>query len=187
MKQIIQIIGTNASGKSTSVRKFIERYEDIQVLRTDNVHHSLYTLCDGGKAVVMGDYTDPNCTTPGCDRMSGQKEVLESISWVIKQYQPEVVIYEGILYGSMKFILTMSSFAKRKGYEWVGIFLQRDFMSGIALLEKRNNGGDYNIANISSKYTQYDKNFLKCKKHGLNVVRFNPDEVEIDKMGEYIA
>ena len=119
--------------------------------------------------------------------MSGQKEVLESISWVIKQYQPEVVIYEGILYGSMKFILTMSSFAKRKGYEWVGIFLQRDFMSGIALLEKRNNGGDYNIANISSKYTQYDKNFLKCKKHGLNVVRFNPDEVEIDKMGEYIA
>lgn len=187
MKQIIQLIGTNSSGKSTTVRKYIGKFSDISVHTAENQFKTQYILCNNNQTIVLGKgYCDVECKTPGCDRLSGQEEIITTLSWLIKKYSPESIIYEGIMYGSFSFIKLVSSFAKRKGYEWVGIFLQRDFMNTIDLLEERNGGADYDISHIYSKYKQYTSNYLKAKKIGLNVIKVNPDEKAIDDMGDYI-
>lgn len=174
--KIINVRGSNASGKSTAVKKYIEGYSQKVI----ELNGNYVTYVKEIDAYVIGRY---DCTSPGCDRYKSFDDVFEQIVFLLKTEQPELIIYEGMLISKeFKRTYLLSRVAAKYGYEFYCVVLVRDFFNVIKLLEKRNNGREYNSANVMRTYESVLSCAQRLKEKGVRVVEVNPDHYKEDEM-----
>ena len=174
--KIINVRGSNASGKSTTVKQFLDGHPQ-EVLELNG---NYVTFASDMNAYVLGRY---DCTSPGCDRYKSFDEVFDQILFLIKKKKPELIIYEGMLISKeFKRTYLLSRVAKLHGYEFYCIVLVRDFFNVIKLLEKRNNGKDYNSANVMRTYETVLSCSTRLKEKGVNVIEVDVDSYKENEM-----
>ncbi len=177
---ILNVRGCNASGKTTSVREFIKLHPEAAV---ETIDGNTYTRCTEA-IYALGRYDRKN---GGCDSFDGREHVIQAIKSCIMKRQPQVIIYEGMLYSkTFKMARDIDSIFRVYGYRYKGIYLHRSFASVIKLLEERNNGADYNIANIHGTFRANESTYRKILKAGLDIAKIEVEHVPLSEMGRII-
>lgn len=177
---IINPRGCNASGKTTVTRGYIEHFPKAHL---EQINGAWVTKCSD-EVFVLGRYDKKN---GGCDGYSGREQVIETISAIIDLCSPSVIVYEGMLYSTFsKIAIDIDKRFRPFGYRYQGIYLYRKFSSIIRLLETRNGGEEYNIANISSHYRSNENAYKTLRGAGLNIAKINADEFTLEEMREII-
>ena len=94
--KIIQIRGINGSGKTTLVRGLLDtlEYENVEVFVNGKA-----VICHKSERIfVIGRYDKNECG--GCDAsIENGNDLKELIAKVTKEYKPEILIFEGVMYG----------------------------------------------------------------------------------------
>lgn len=168
MKKIINIRGGHASGKTTTVREFVNsnktRVETIYIygLKTD------LTIFEERSIIVLGRYDQEGCV--GCDRFKGGNHIKKALYYVANNYKPEVIVYEGIMYSvTCKLSSEISDLSNQLGYEWIGILLYRTIENQKSLMETRDRKKEYNEDNFNAKYRTAMRSFQMLQEIGKNV------------------
>lgn len=178
---VVQLRGCNASGKSTIVRQFVER--NLLTIQTIDVKGEKIQITTNKdySIVVLGRYDKE---IGGCDLFKkGTKQVYGTIVHCIKNWQPKIIVYEGVILSTLTtFTRTVYNTVKAYGYKFVSLYLHRKFDNIIKLLEKRNGGASYNINNIISKYKGCFSSYKSCKKRGLPVKKIDVDGIKFEDM-----
>lgn len=180
MNSIINIRGCNASGKSTTVRGFINSFADTEI---ETIGGNEYTRC-GADAYVLGRY---NQTSGGCDRYDGKDHVMRAIKTIIEQRHPHIIVYEGMIYSkTAKMAQEIEDAYRQYGYSYKGVYLWCRFSEIIRRLELRNGGRPYNIASVKRTYDACYNSYKNIKAKGLDIIRINMENMSIDDMAQII-
>lgn len=184
MNKIIQIRGSNAVGKTTCIRSFILKnglqIENILVgnIKTDittDKHH---------KIIILGRYDVLN---GGCDRYKNKYHIIDTILFLIKEYKPFYIIFEGFIYGkTFKFAMDLYKIAKLFNYEYVPIVLFRNPEKALELLYARNGEAKINEKTFYDCYKSSLSSYRKIKDSGINIKLFNTDNILEDEMYKII-
>lgn len=178
---IINVRGSNASGKTTTVREFIKSYGDDTAI--EQVAGNIVTRC-GSDAYVLGRYDRKN---GGCDGYSGREQVLAAIRAIIKEKRPRIIVYEGMIYSkTVKMARDISQMFIGQGYRYKGVYLRCSFAEVIRRLEARNEGKAYDILSVKKTYDACYSTYKSIKAEGLDITRIDTDAMSLDEMGGII-
>lgn len=173
---ILNVRGCNASGKTTTVREFINSFESPRI---ETLEGNTITVCSED-VVALGRYDRKN---GGCDGYKGRDHVINAIESVIRVKRPRVVIYEGMIYSkTYKMAVDVRDKFARYGYPLRIIYLRRSYESILDLLEERNGGSDYNPLNIYRTYESVQKAYEKLKADGFDIRKINVEKYKLDDM-----
>lgn len=186
MKTVLQIRGSNATGKTTVVKGFIERNRLFK--RSINIRKFgecfYYSDCSN-KYIVIGDYEKKN---GGCDCLKGAEHVYCFLKEIIEAYEPEILIFEGFIYStSAKFARVLNKELNKCGYKFKAIFLYRDFNDVIDKISIRNGGAKLNIESLYSSYNSAIKAYINLLKSGINIKRIDVTNYEFEDMKSLIS
>lgn len=174
---IINVRGSNASGKTTVVREFIKSYGDDAEI--EQINGNIVTRC-GKDAYALGRYDKKN---GGCDGYKGRDHVFAALDSVIIEKQPRIIIYEGLIYSkTVKMALDVAQTFARYGYRYKGIYLRCRFAEVIRRLEERNGGRKYNILSVKNTYDSCLSAYKSIKAKGLDIVRIDTDGYSFEDM-----
>jgi len=99
MSMIIQIKGSNASGKTTIVKQLIELSDSVRYLRWNN--GKIYaTVMDDLQWVAVGFYDDK--PMGGCDRLHTVDHVKRAIVDIMDDYPDYAIVFEGMMISTIK-------------------------------------------------------------------------------------
>lgn len=177
---IVNVRGSNASGKTSAVRGFIAGYDDTAL---ETIEGNICTRC-GSDAYVLGRYDKKN---GGCDAYSGRDQVLRAIKAVIRQRHPRIIVYEGMIYSTtVKMARDVGEIFAMEGYRYKGIYLRCRFAEVIRRLEARNDGRPYDILSVKKTYDVCYSTFKSIQDSGMDIIRIDTDEMGIDEMAQII-
>ena len=181
--QIIQIRGGNATGKTTTVRQFVNKH-NLKIEEIIVNGQKTYISTNNKDIVVLGRYDKLN---GGCDLFEGREHVTQTIIYIIKTMRPKTIIFEGFIYGlSYKFGCDVQKLAQIFGYEYLAITLIRDENNGLNILYKRNGAVNINEKNFLSKYKASISAHKKLKNSGIKALMVNTDNVQEKEMYKII-
>lgn len=169
MARVIQLRGTNATGKTTAIRQFINRgtfsVKEIPVGgRLIEYHWNAER-----KIAILGRYDQ--CMSGGVDGYITSKELLgSSILRILRCVKPNALLFEGIVYGvTFQFAYELNSILKRMGCEYIGICFLPPLDVALERLKERNGGKAVDIDSVSSKWFTASKAYEKLKAAGVQV------------------
>lgn len=182
--KIIQIRGCNASGKTTSVKQFIQR-NNLETMEVSVKGKSTYLTTNKDKSiVVLGRYDKK---TGGCDLFANKDHVFNTIEWVIFSLRPKTIIFEGLIYGlTYRFASQVSDYAKKYNYEYSGICLYVDEKIAIERLYKRNGGKPIKEQNIFAKTKSTISSYKKLLANGYKVKMIDTSTIKEEEMYKII-
>ena len=186
MKRLINIRGGCASGKTTAVKGFCKRHETAAAVIQTRDYKCPITVIDGGRYIALGNYLLDGCT--GVDRYKdGKTQIKAAIYGIIANYNPEVIIFEGmlisLLYNATKEI---ADYAGNFGYEYVGVWLHRSFQSQIDMLLKRNNGTPKGVKHIAGDRKRVLGSARRLAANGYKVVPIDVEKIAESEMWSVI-
>lgn len=114
--KIIQICGTNGTGKTTLVKNLLLSggFLKMQSVIDGKSREWWYD----GKTIVIGKYNSNNCCGVDAGNYTGE-ELLSTIKAVIQQEQPLTVVFEDVRYGSVfSFKQKLKSVADSLSYDY---------------------------------------------------------------------
>lgn len=178
--KLIQIRGCNASGKTTTVRQFIEKnnFESIEV----NIKgkKTYLTINQDKSIVILGRYDKK---TGGCDLFDNKEHVFNTIMWIIFNLKPKVIIFEGLIYGlTYKFASELSNFVSKYNYQYKGICLYANEDTVLERLYKRNGGKSIKEINIFKKTKTMISSYKKLLANGYNVKMIDTSNINENEM-----
>lgn len=186
MKKVVQIRGANAVGKTTSIRMFLARggFEIVSLkvgAKEIGCHWN-----EARKILVIGRYD--KCVSGGVDSsIKGREELLNTIAKAIRDYKPETLLFEGILYGlTFKFAFELSLFLSGVGYGYVGIGLFPPLGVAFDWLSERNGGKRVNESHIQQKWYSALKSLRKLREAGLDVRIVDSSKYRLEDMWKII-
>ena len=97
--RIINVRGTNGSGKSTMVNQFYVGSKDKETIKYSvsdkdgKIHDRYYDILKDYRVVLLGGYNTPY-GTKGCDRLNDVYEICHSILKVVNEYPGWTIIME---------------------------------------------------------------------------------------------
>lgn len=178
--KVIQLRGTNAVGKTTIVRQYIERY--ALTIHEETVDgRKVYITCDDSHSVIiLGKYGEK---WGGCDCFKDKVQVFDTIILLVKKYQPKAIIFEGLLYGkTFKFASSLNKALKRYGYSFIGIVLNADFDFVLKRLQERNGNKEINIEAFYNTWKSVLVSYDKLKKSGVPMKLVDITNYKYDEM-----
>lgn len=180
-RTILNIRGCHCSGKTTLVRSLINKKQHTVEELACLGYKTYVTVCDGGKTVVLGRYDQGACG--GCDRFKGGAHVKATIIEVVRRYNPNLIIYEGIMYSvTYKMATEIAKLATDVGYQWVSLYLFRDYQEVLKLLTERNKGKQVNQKAVYTKYERAGVVYEKLRETGYTVKKVNVTGVSIPQL-----
>ena len=187
--KIIQVRGGNATGKTTLIRKFIDSYTNIveYEVEVEKGLKSKLTSINDNEIIILGRYTgNGNCF--GCDRdYSNREHIIKTLCYVMKKIKPKAIIYEGLIYGkTVKMALDVFRLGKLLKYDYKAIYLHREFEECIKLLEKRNEGANYNILTTKKTYDSCLSSYLALKEKKINIKKVDVSKVSMEDMADIL-
>lgn len=178
--KVIQIRATNAMGKTTIMRQFIEKY-NLSVYTEKIKSDAVYITANKDKSIIiLGKYGDK---WGGCDNFKNKIQVFETIIYLIKKYKPKYIIFEGLLYGkTFKFASNLSNYIKKYDYDYLGITLTADFNFALKRLQKRNGNAGINVEAFYNTWKSVIMSHNKLKAVGTNMVLVDITGVKLEDM-----
>lgn len=182
--KLIQIRGCNASGKTTSVRQFIQR-NNLQIKQVCVKGKNTYiTTNEDNSIVVLGRYDKK---TGGCDLFANKDHVFNTIVWIIFNLRPKVIIFEGLIYGlTYKFASQVSDYVKKYNYEYSGLCLYANEEIVLQRLYKRNGGKAIKEINIFKKTKTMISSYKKLLSCGYKVKMIDTSTLKEEYMYKII-
>lgn len=183
-KYVIQLRGTNASGKSTAMRQYCAA-RGLKPTWLDTSPKRTKIMSDG-KISVLGWY-QPYSIAEGCDAaLSGRAQLLSALEALFKRGQ-EVVAFEGMIYSNTYLLPTrVDRLAKKYGYKFIACFLACSYTTELQRLMNRNGGKDIDFDNFDMKFYTSRKSFGKLLQSGILCYEVDTDRTPIDDMGGVI-
>ena len=119
--KVIQICGTNGTGKTTLVKgllnsgKFVRKELRVQ----GNTKEWWYD----GKVAVIGKYNQANCCGVDAGNYSGD-QLLNTIDIILTNYRPKKLLFEDMRYGgSYTFKKNARDISEKHEYEYIALTL----------------------------------------------------------------
>lgn len=184
MNKVIQIRGTNATGKTTAVRNLINkggyRVASIQVRGTEYP----YTYRDG--IVIGGRYDTRECG--GLDGVIKDKTIMkEYIVKLLKGMKPKVLILDAVMYGvTFQFAYELDIACKSLGYHYIGLTFAPPLDVSLLRLYQRNGGKYINVEHLQNKHISSIKAYKRLKACGVDVRLIDTSKVPKDQMHKII-
>lgn len=178
--KLIQIRGSNGSGKTTMMKQFVEKHNlEIKNIDVGGIPTDISTNQDMS-IIVLGKY---NKKTGGCDLYKNKEHISKTIYQVVKDYRPKILLFEGLIYGlTYKFAKTLADTMKKYGYDYKGICLYLEPELAIKRVLLRNGGKSINHQAIYDKTKSFLASYEKLKKDNYNVKMINTGNVNIENM-----
>ena len=184
--KVIQLRGTNATGKTTTIRQFIEHgnftVQSIAIGRRAIEYH----WDEERKIVIVGRYD--RAVTGGIDGYITNKDLLNNvIIRMIKAIKPETLLFEGVVYGvTFKFAYELARILKSLGYEYIGLCFLPPLNVVFDRLAERNGGKEVDYMSVQSKWFSASSAYEKLYKNGINVKAIDTAKIPKDKMWRLI-
>ena len=169
MKKIIQLRGTNATGKTTAVRNFIARCDFcIQTIEVNGKRYN-YSYDKGRNIIVAGRYDTRECG--GVDGEIQEKKVLQEYLYrLLKLLKPEALIIDAVIYGlTFRFGYELMKVGEALGYHYIGIVCAPPLEVALARLYGRNGGKLINEKNLQDKYFACLRAYEKSLEVGMDM------------------
>ena len=178
--KLIQIRGNNASGKTTTVRQFIQRNNfEIKEISIKGKKTFITTNKDNS-IVVLGRYDKK---TGGCDLFDNKEHVFNTIVWAMVNLRPQTIIFEGMIYSfTYKFASILSDYVRNYNYKYVGICLYIPLELSLERLYKRNGGKQINESMLRDKAKAMLGSYKKLHDNGYNVKLLNTGQMKEENM-----
>lgn len=178
--KLIQIRGNNASGKTTTVRQFIQRNNfEIKEISIKG-KKTFITTNEDNSIVVLGRYDKK---TGGCDLFDNKEHVFNTIIWVIVNLRPQTIIFEGMIYSfTYKFASILSDYVRKYNYKYVGICLYIPVELSLERLYKRNGGKQINEKMLCEKAKAMLGAYKKLYEKGYNVKILDTGKIKEEVM-----
>lgn len=165
MSLIINLRGTNGSGKSTAARGMLRHspplHEDIQRQGWNVTVMGVNCLTDG-RTLLIGNY--PEGKTGGCDRVKTFELMRGAIRRASDSYP--IIIFEGITVSTV--FGSWADFCQQEPFWWV--YLNTPLHVCIERVKLRNGGADFNEEMVADKYRAISATRLKAIDAGFQVV-----------------
>ena len=184
--KMIQLRGTNATGKTTAVRQFVFR-GGFCVREMPNAGRQIeYHWNEERRIAVLGRYDKRECG--GIDGyIEYRDELLDIIAKMMRTIRPEVIIYEGIAMATtFKLAHDIAMLCKRTGYEFVAVCLEPPLEVAFERLAGRNGGRPVNYMKVQEKWFSAARANEKLEAAGLHVVRFDTSRIPKEDMWKII-
>lgn len=178
--KLIQIRGCNASGKTTTVRQFIQRNNfEIKEINIKG-KKTFITTNNDNSIVVLGRYDKK---TGGCDLFDNKEHVFNTIIWIIMNLRPQIIIFEGLIYSfTYKFASVLSDYVRNYKYKYVGICLYISPELSLTRLYKRNGGKPVKENLIYAKTKAMMGAYKKLFDNGYNVKMIDTGKINENEM-----
>ena len=180
--KVIQLRGTNATGKTTAIRQFIEKGEfEIGTINVQGLPIEFHEEKKRG-IIILGRYD--LSTTGGIDGRITNKTVLRnSIVKILKELKPDVLIFEGIVYGvTFKFAFELYSVLQKIGCDYIGVCLIPPLDIAFKRVAERNGGKQINYMSLQSKWFTAQKSYEMLRRNGVPVVVVDTSKIPKGKM-----
>lgn len=178
--KVIQLRATNAVGKTTIVRQFIDKHGLIsqeEIVGSDKVY---ITANKDKTIIVLGKYSDK---WGGCDSFKNRELVFNTIIYLIKKYKPKYIIFEGLLYGkTFLFANNLRQYLKKYNYSYLGITLTCAFEFALNRLQKRNNESNINIEAFYNTWKSVLVSHDKLVKNKVNMKLVDVTNIKYEDM-----
>ena len=179
--KIIQIRGNNGTGKTTIVREFINKNESeiisVHVGKRDIECHKI------GNIIIIGRYDKGMCG--GCDAaIRTADELKETIAKICKTLKPEVLVFEGVMYGkSVSFTQEIYIYSRAVRAEFLAICLEPPFDTTLERIYGRNGGNDVNVKALESGWRGSIRSNAKLRAMKVPMVTYNTGQMTLEEMG----
>lgn len=180
MKKVIQVRGTNGTGKTTAVRSLIER-GDFKVYFV-TVRGKEYPYTYDGKIVIGGRYDTRECG--GLDGVIKDREVLKDyIVKLLKMLQPDALILDAVMYGTtFKFAYELNIACKSLGYTYIGITCAPPLDVSLQRVYMRNGGKEVNVESLQKRHFSSVKAYKRLKAVGMDVRLIDTSKIPKEQM-----
>lgn len=184
--KVIQLRGTNATGKTTAIRQFIERgefsVERIKIGLRDIEYH----WEENRRIAVLGRYD--KSITGGIDGYITDKRLLQDVILrLINRVHPETLLFEGIVYGvTFQFAYELSNLLKRIGYEYVGLCFIPPLDVVFERLSERNGGKQVDYMSVQNKWFTASRAYERLFKAGVKVKEIDTTKIQKESMWRVI-
>lgn len=167
--KVIQLRGTNATGKTTTVRQFIQNNNFVVKSIRVGCRDIEYHWDDGRKIAIIGRYDQ--AMSGGVDGYITSKDVLrDTIIRMVKNIKPNAVIFEGIVYGvTFQFAYELNKVLEKIGCDYVGICFLPPLEVVFDRLSIRNGNKPVDYMSVQNKWFTASRAYDKLKRYGVNV------------------
>lgn len=184
--KVIQLRGTNATGKTTTVRQFILRGRFT--VKTITVRKTPVEYCweEERRIAVIGRYDDRE--TGGVDGRITNKDLLrDTILRVIKAENPQYLIFEGVVYGvTFQFAYELYLVLKRMGWEYIGLCFIPPLEVAFERLAERNGGKPVDYMSVQNKWFTANSAYRRLLEKGVNVKAVDTSKIPKGEMYKLI-
>lgn len=184
--KVIQLRGTNATGKTTAIRQFLTRGKfcvcTINVQQREIEYH-----WDAERRIaLLGRYDQ--AMSGGVDGYITDKNLLRSaIIRIVRTIKPNALLFEGIVYGvTFKFAYELSKALSLYGAEYVGICFTPPLDVVFDRLASRNGGKPVDYMSVQGKWFTASRAYDKLKASGINVKAIDTTKIPKDQMWRII-
>lgn len=174
--KLIQICGTNGTGKTTLVKGLLAsgRFMKMECI----VDGAAKEWWFDGETAVIGKYGAFNCGGVDAGRYSGDA-LPHVIQAIMRQYKPQTVLFEDVRYGgSYTFKTRLTKLALENGYEYVSLVLIASLECTCNRVLTRSNKIDADYDRMRSKARQVIRSSQKLQRDGVDVVWIDTEHTE---------
>ena len=186
MKYLIQLRGSNASGKSTAVRQFCQKFElKPAEVRVGGKCTSIMT---NEKYAVVGKYK-PYSGGEGCDaHVHDASQLKATIFELLRSRKYDIVVFEGFIYSATyKFATDVDRIAKLCGYKYKPALLRLPYDERLRRLFERNGGNtDINLSSIDHNLKSGEVAARKIREAGIPLTYIDVSKIPFEDMWKII-
>lgn len=182
--KIIQVRGNNGTGKTTTVREFINNHDyDIVTVEVGGRKIECHKFQD---IIVIGRYDKNDCG--GCDASVKTGDELKNvIAKISKTLKPKCIIFEGVMYGkTFSYSYEVYQYCKMIKAEYLAICLVPDFDTTLDRIYKRNGGKEVNIEGLYNGWKSAIKSNKKLEHANVPIALFDTSIMAKEDMGRIL-
>lgn len=166
--KVIQICGTNGTGKTTLVKGLLTsgKFLRMELPIDGEVKEWWYD----GEVAVIGRYASNNCCGVDAGNYSGEK-LIAVIERLINNHRPKVILYEGLIFCKlMSFSERVKEVAYNNGYQYLMITLIASLQTIHDRILKRSGNPNVNFDRMRSNQMLNIRNAKKMAADGVRVL-----------------
>lgn len=173
--KIIQICGTNGTGKTTLMKNLLRSGKFLKM--SVDVDGKSREWWFDGKVAVIGKYNSANCCGVDAGNWTGEA-LIKAIDTLIAKYGPKALLFEDVRFGgSYDFKKRVKQIAEKAGYEYSLFALTARFETLAARVLNRTGNSNANYDAMRSKARQVIISSRKIQQDGARVVFVDTGDV----------